>query len=159
KLQAALSLHVAHLSRGVAVEAMIDPGKDAASTPPAAAPIGSAEVALELGLLALELGGEAESPSDARSVAALARALLEAALASDPASARAQAALAEARVLGGDPDAALPLVRSALAASRDDPRIEVAAGRVELARAEAAGRGTPAAAASLAAAAQDYERA
>jgi tetratricopeptide (TPR) repeat protein len=154
QLEAELEAHVAALARGVPAEALVDPGA-ASLAPLEPIPLASGEVAYELGYLTLQLASEAESDA----LAALAQAFLETALAEDPASARSEAALAEALALDGDLEEARPHAEAARARAPDDARIWLHAGRLELSRAESAPEGSPESATALAAAAEAYQRA
>ena len=155
RLGAQLEAHVAMLARGVAAEAMLDGTGMGAPRPPAPAPLRTADVAYELGYLALALRREGED----QSTGALARKLLEISLAEDPSSGRTEAALAETEALRGDIAASLSRTDRALALAPDDPLVRLHVGRVELARAEAAGKGGPAAESALHAAEDQYRRA
>lgn len=133
QLESELRTHVAHLARGVPSEVVFDAEALAVRGAGRPAALSAADTACELGLLTLQRVG---AGGDARKQA-LARRLLEMAAYDGPASARCQAALAEALALVGARDAEVEL-QQALARAPDDPRVQVHAGRAELARAEAA---------------------
>jgi Flp pilus assembly protein TadD len=134
KLEAELRAHVAHLARGVPAEVVFDAQALALRGAGRPAALSVADAACELGLLALQLagaGGEARER-------ALAKRLLEMAAADGAPRARCQAALAEALALAGKAKDAKLALQQALTRAPDDPRVQVHAGRAELARAEAA---------------------
>jgi tetratricopeptide (TPR) repeat protein len=155
QLEAQLKGHVAMLSRGVAAEAIIDAAGIGASPPPTPVPLRIAEVAYELGYLALALHREGED----RSTGALARKLFEISLAEDPSAGRTEAALAEAQALNGDASASKSGAERALALAPDDSLVRLHIGRVELARAGSASKGRAGDEAALHAAEQQYRRA
>lgn len=134
-LESELARHVRLLARGVAAEFVIDPGDLGAPGRIGLAEQSTAEVAYELGFLALQVGDRHPRGSKAP----LARALFDAALAADPSASRAEAALAEALTLEGDAPEALALSGRAVGAAPDDARIRIHAGRVQIARSDAEG--------------------
>jgi Flp pilus assembly protein TadD len=132
-----LTAHVGHLARGVPIETLFDAGEFAAPPPPPAVALAPGEVAYALGCLALamvEAGGAdawRQGPGLARSF--LARAIAEHA----PDAPRVEAALGEARAVGGDTTGGATAVQAALASAPDDPNVRLRAARVALLRAQA----------------------
>jgi tetratricopeptide (TPR) repeat protein len=131
-LEAELRVHVSHLARGVPIEVVLEP--EGIVRPPVgrAQPLGADAAACALGELALQL---AEAGGDGGG-SGLATRLLGMAAEAGPASARCEAALAEARALAGDAGGAQNALARALARAPDDARVSVLAGRAELARAD-----------------------
>ncbi len=131
-LESELRVHVAHLARGVPAEVVFDGAtldiREAGRT----APLPFAQAAGELGLLALQLAREGGESAER----ALAMRLLGMAASDGPPRVRTEAALAEALALDGDAQAAAIALEQSLARAPDDPRVQLHAGRVELARAE-----------------------
>jgi tetratricopeptide (TPR) repeat protein len=155
QLEAELGKHVKLLARGVAAEAVIDRGDLGARTRVGSLPVSPAEVAYELGFLALQVGEQ--HPDGPR--APLARALFELALDEEPMAARAEAGLAVALAWAGDPLAAQPHSERAVDRDPQDGRVHLAAGRVALALASAADSSASDASGALRAALEHYHRA
>jgi tetratricopeptide (TPR) repeat protein len=155
RLQSELELHVKLLSRGVAAEAVIDSGDQVPLAPLEISPVSMAEIAYELGFLALQVGDQHPGGSQAL----LARALFEVALDEHPSAARAEAALAEALALAGDARQALPRGERAVARAPQDVRVRLQAGRVALAHADAGGDRAPEVELALLTAEEHYRRA
>jgi tetratricopeptide (TPR) repeat protein len=154
-LEKELAAHVALLSRGVASEVIFDAAELRPRAPGAPAPLAAGAVGYELGYLALLL----RDAGAGRASSALARRLLDVALAADPSAARAEAALAESEALDGDLDEAAERLARALARAPGDARIQRHAGSVELARAEAEAVGSAGRELALRAAEEAYRRA
>ena len=155
RLQSELEAHVKLLSRGVAAEAVIDPGDQGSRASLEIFPASTAEVAYELGFLALQVGDQHPRSSQAP----LASALFEIALDEHPAAPRAEAGLAEALALAGDVHSALPRGERAVARAPRDVRVRLQAGRVALAHADAAGDRAPEVEVALRTAEEHYRRA
>jgi Flp pilus assembly protein TadD len=132
RLTEELTTHIGYLARGVAAESVLDPRQVRVPQPSPATPMRPGEVADVLGSLALTLTDDSEEEDDGR-YASLARAYLEVAVDEDPASARARAALARARAVGGDPHGAEQLLAGALRDAPADPQVQLDAGHVALA--------------------------
>jgi Flp pilus assembly protein TadD len=132
RLTEELTTHIGYLSRGVAAENVLDPRKVRVTQPSPATPMRRSEVAGALGAIALTLTDDSEEEEQDR-YASLARAFLEVAVDEDGANARALAALARARTLGGDPHGAEEVVASALRDAPADPQVQLDAGYVALA--------------------------
>jgi hypothetical protein len=159
KLGDELSVHVSHLSRGVPIETLIDASSIPAPDPPTVVALEPGAVAQALGTLALELALN-EGRDDGEREAALARDLLGRALALDaPDAPQIEAALGEARALGGDGPGALAAVNAALSRAPDDPQVCRYAADVSLLRAESSADDAAASAAALARAEEQYRRA
>ena len=152
-----LAIHVAQLARGVAIETLIDASAFAAPEPAPSVALDPHEVAYALGTLALELaaaGGDEDTahwPGLARNFLTLAR------VENAPNAPRVEAALGEARALGGDADGARAAEQAALARAPNDARIRLHAARAALLRAE--GKELPAASPALAEAEAQYQQA
>jgi tetratricopeptide (TPR) repeat protein len=154
-----LAAHVAILSRPVATEAVIPHGALGGSAPGAPVALSAAEVAYELGILALELDSLEPGEADANASARLARALLETAHRDAPANERVEAAFAEARARTGEVAEPLVWAQRATGAPPDDPRVALHAGAVALLAVESALAAGADAAPALATARVAYERA
>ena len=134
QLDSELAVHIGYLAHGVAAVSVLDPKQIAIAEPPAAVPVPRGEVARELGAIALALGEEsADEAEDDGGISSLASELLGIAVAEDPTSARAGAALARARALDGDADGSGEAIAAALRAAPGDVQVQLAAGRVALA--------------------------
>jgi tetratricopeptide (TPR) repeat protein len=142
ELESEVREHVAHLARGVPSEVVFE--LDALDIHEAgrATPLSFPDAAGELGQMALErarAGGGAN-------YRALAKRLFEMSASQQPRPARFEAAFAEALAFAGQMQDAMVALRGALARAPNDPRVRLRAGRVELARAQAAETGKAASA-------------
>ncbi len=142
ELESELNQHVAHLARRVVSEVVFE--IDALDIYPAGrvAPLPTVDAARELGRMALQ---RARAGGDARD-RALAKRLFEISASQQPPSARLEAEFSQALALSGRMQEAMAKIREALARAPNDPQVQLGAGRVELARAEAAESGKAASA-------------
>ncbi len=132
RLTEELTTHIGYLARGAAAESVLDPRQVRVPQPSPATPMRPGEVADVLGSLALTLTDDSEEDGQDR-YSSLARAYLGVAVDEDGANARARAALARARALGGDPHGAEELLAGALRDAPADPQVQLDAGHVALA--------------------------
>lgn len=125
QLEEDLTTHVGYLARLVPVEIVLDERRILVSELPGARPVAAAQVARELGELALA--------RDADGRLALARRLLQMAAAANPDDPRTQGALAEVQAKSGDLVDAQITIENALGNAPDDLGVRLYAGRTALA--------------------------
>jgi tetratricopeptide (TPR) repeat protein len=133
ELESELLGHIGHLARGVPSEVILELAKLDIQAAGRAAPLPFADAAGELGQMASQRARDHGDAGDR----ALAVRLFEMAASEQPLSPGIGAAFAEALALTGRTWDASAALQTALAQAPNDARVQVLAGRVELARAEA----------------------